>query len=136
MRELPLHAPSHCPPVHPTTQPTRRHTSLNRPPSDGDLAGRHHAFSARCTPPGLPWSPCSDADADGASCSDGSFSLPSRGPRQLRSVGLRDASLEELTGELPCVLGGDDMEGAGGEGAGGEGPPPAPTVDALNDMLK
>ena len=109
----------------PPLTPTRvcRHTSLNRPPSGEDLVGRQHAFSARCTPPGAPWSPCSD-DASG---SDDSFSLPSRGPPHLRSVGLRDASLDELAGGAP---GGED----GGEGGGAPGP--APTVDALNDMLK
>lgn len=81
---------------------------------------RQHAFSARCTPPGAPWSPCSDA------ASDDSCSLAS-GPAGLTaglrsvSVGLRDGSLEEL---------------AGGGGGGSEGGAPTPTVDALNDMLK
>lgn len=80
---------------------------------------RQHAFSARCTPPGAPWSPVSDGG------SDDSFSLPSGPPGVLRSVGLRDASIEELVGG-----GTGGRRGAGSEGA------PNPSVDALNDMLK
>ena len=100
--------------------PACRRASLNCPP-EGDLASRQGGFSAGCAatpgdhgagPSGR--SPFSDGGSD-----DGSFSAPS-GLRSL-SVGLRDASIEEL---------------AGGLGGGGSDGAPTPTVDALNDMLK
>lgn len=110
----------------PTWPPCRR-ASLNQPPDvPAELVHRLHGFSDRCaaTPSGhsapspgcSPFSPASEAG------SDDSFSVPS-GPSGLRSlglsVGLRDASIEELAGGL-----------APSEGE------PSPTVDALNDMLK
>ena len=49
-------------------------------------------------------------------------------------MGLRDASLEELTGMMDCGGGGGRAELAGGHGC--DGGPPAPSVDSLNDMLK
>lgn len=104
-----------------------RRASLNQPP-DGpaEMVHRLDGFSGRCaaTPSGHsapspalpPYSPASEAG------SDDSFSVPS-GPPGLRSrglsVGLRDASIEELAGGL-----------APSEGE------PSPTVDLLNDMLK
>lgn len=88
---------------------------------------RQAGFSARCSAtPGdhsagatveAPCSPYSEAG------SDDSFSLPSGPGGQCSlslSVGLRDASIEELAEGLT----------GGSEGA------PASTVDALNDMLK
>ena len=104
----------------PPAAPPLRHTSLNRPPSGQDLLQRQDAFSARCTPPGAPWSPC--ADGLGPGSDDGSFSLPSatHGLRSV-SVGLRDGSIEELAG----YSGGKEA----GEGASVD-------VDALNGMLK
>ncbi|KAL4437247.1 hypothetical protein ABPG75_004386 [Micractinium tetrahymenae] len=105
-----------------------KRASLNQPPEGpAELVHRLDGFSGRCaattpsahsgrSPAHAPCSPASEAG------SDDSFSVPS-GPPGLRSlglsVGLRDASIEELAGGL-----------APSEGE------PSPTVDALNDMLK
>ncbi|KAL4439429.1 hypothetical protein ABPG77_008758 [Micractinium sp. CCAP 211/92] len=104
-----------------------RRASLNQPPDgSADLVSRLDGFSGCCaaTPSGHSGHSPGHALHSPASAfgSDDSFSVPS-GPPGLRSlglsVGLRDASIEELAGGL-----------APSEGE------PSPTVDALNDMLK
>ena len=140
--------PSACP------LPCRR-SSLAHPPQQSEAAaaaqhgGRHPAaaasFSQRfgatpltvgCGKDGgsvSPWSPVDDASRAGCGSDDGSFSLPS-GP--LRSVGLRDASLDaELAAAVGRACAGrvEDEKDNGGSGGGGGG---APSVDALNNMLR